>query len=76
MKYRRHKWSVQSGNRTKDSSSSSCTQCGMVRQYVGGIVTYYDRRTEAVHDRYVPKCESTVKELAETEIISEPDYLP
>lgn len=51
----RHKWGSKTNKKSKDSSSVGCVKCGCVRQYVGGIVTYFIN--DMVYDRIAPKCD-------------------
>jgi hypothetical protein len=37
----RHKYGTQSKSKSKDNSSVGCIKCGMVRQYVSGLPTYF-----------------------------------
>lgn len=52
----RHKWSSKITSKAKDSSSTQCLKCGYVRQFVGGIATYF--RDDNVFVRYAPKCDN------------------
>jgi hypothetical protein len=52
----RHSWSRKTKNRTIDSSSTSCLKCGIIRQFIKGIATYYNPETDIVIDRKAPKC--------------------
>lgn len=50
----RHKWFPKVTRFTKESSSTACTKCGMIRQHVGGVPTYFIDDT--VYDKIAPKC--------------------
>lgn len=65
MIYKRHKWGKKVTNRRLESSSVACVQCGCVRQYVGGIVTYFVSLGQIVYDRYAPPCDSKNKKYAD-----------
>ncbi len=53
----RHKWDGKIKSKAIDSSSVQCVKCGMIRQYIGGIVTYF--LNDNMTDRYAPKCAGT-----------------
>lgn len=53
----KHKWNSNPKTRAKESSSVQCVRCGMIRQYVCGIATYF--LNDNVYDRYAPKCAGT-----------------
>jgi len=50
----RHSWSPKAKSRSKENSSTACVKCGMIRQYVGGIATYFINDT--VYDKIAPEC--------------------
>lgn len=50
MKNKRHKWDAKTG-----SSSVGCVKCGCIRQFVGGIPTYFI--DDNVYDRKAPECD-------------------
>ena len=54
IKSKRHKWSVRTKSKAKDNSSVACVKCGCIRQYVGGIPTYFIN--DSVYDKYAPDC--------------------
>lgn len=58
MIYKRHKWGAKASSKSLEDSSVACVRCGCVRQYVGGIATYYIAAGEQTHDRYAPPCNS------------------
>lgn len=55
----RHRWGGPNNASKRTSNEGglavACIRCGMVREYVKGIPTYFINDT--VHDRYAPKCE-------------------
>ena len=57
---KRHKWCARhngtkkTGN--KGGSVEACLKCGCVREYVGGVATYFIDDT--VYDRYAPPCDN------------------
>ncbi len=51
---KRHKYNVKSTSKHRDDSSVQCVKCGMIRQYVGGIPTYF--LDDTVYDRKAPEC--------------------
>lgn len=55
----RHKWGGNLKTKGKDNSSVGCIKCGCVRQYVGGIVTYFIDDT--VYDRHAPPCDGKMR---------------
>lgn len=57
MKKDRHKYNVKTKLRGKDSSVVQCVNCGIIRQYVGGIPTYFIN--DNVYDKIAPPCLKT-----------------
>lgn len=53
---RRHKWDGKILNRSVDGGCSVCKKCGMIKQYVKGIPTYFINDT--VYDKIAPKCKN------------------
>lgn len=53
---KRHKWSPKATSHAKDNSSTTCVNCGMIRQWVGGFPTYFINDT--VYDKIAPPCKS------------------
>lgn len=56
----RHKWSGAFISKSVDGGTASCVRCGMVKQYVKGIVTYF--LNDTVYDRRVPKYNPTTEQ--------------
>jgi hypothetical protein len=52
-----HKWSIPNLKSTKlDNSTVECVKCGLIRQYVKGLPTYYDKKRDIVTVIYAPIC--------------------
>ena len=51
----RHKYGSKPIDRSKDNSSAACVNCGLIRQFVGGIPTYFIDDT--VFYPKAPKCD-------------------
>lgn len=53
-KGKRHKWDGKIPYKNVDGGAVSCVKCGMVKQYVKGIPTYF--LNDNVYHPLAPKC--------------------
>ena len=65
----RHKWTLNMATLSKvvDAGVCACTRCGIIKQYVKGVPTYFYPETEKLWDRYAPDCSPATPEPTDAE---------